>query len=100
MKEYDVFGVGNSLMDIQVFVPEKFLKKLKISKGVMTLIDEKKLKQILNEIGNYKTTSLPGGDCANAISTIAFLGGNRFMWALLSMIFMAGFMNQKLLKEA
>jgi fructokinase len=75
MKTYDVFGIGNALMDIQGFVPEKLLKRLKLTKGVMTLIDETKSKEILNEIASYKTISVPGGSCTNTISTIALLGG-------------------------
>jgi len=75
MKEYDVFGIGNALMDIQAFVPDTVLKKLKLPKGIMHLIDEKKSREILNEIASYRTISLPGGSCANTISAIAMLGG-------------------------
>lgn len=74
MESYSVFGIGNALMDIQAFVSDKFLKKLKISKGVMHIIEEDTSKEILNEIVSYKTISLPGGSCANTISTIACLG--------------------------
>ena len=75
MKSYDVFGIGNALMDIQAFVPEKLLKKLKIPKGIMHLVDEKKSQEILNNVISYKTISLPGGSCANTVSVIAKLGG-------------------------
>lgn len=75
MKSYDVFGIGNALMDIQAFIPEKLLKKLKIPKGIMHLIDEKKSREILNDIAQYKSISLPGGSCANTISTIALMSG-------------------------
>lgn len=75
MESYSVFGIGNALMDIQAFVSDKFLKKLKILKGVMHIIEENTSKEILNEIISYKTISLPGGSCANSISTIACLGG-------------------------
>lgn len=70
-----VFGIGNALMDIQAFIPEKLLKKLSIPKGIMHIIEENTSKDILNEIVAYKTISLPGGSCANTMSTIACLGG-------------------------
>ncbi len=75
METYSVFGIGNALMDIQAFVSDKFLKKLKIAKGAMHIIEENTSKEILNEIISYKTISMPGGSCANTISTIACLGG-------------------------
>lgn len=75
MKEYDVFGIGNALMDIQVFVPEKLLKKLKIPKGIMNLIDEEESKNILKNITQYKPASSPGGSCANTMAIVAKLGG-------------------------
>jgi len=75
MKEFDVFGIGNALMDIQAFIDDNFLKKLNIPKGVMHLIDEDKSRKILEELASYKTISLPGGSCANTTSTIAKLGG-------------------------
>lgn len=75
MAYYDVFGFENALMDIQAFVPEKLLKRLNITKGVMHLIDEIKSRQLLEVITNYKTISVPGGSSANTLSAIALLGG-------------------------
>ncbi|NES72628.1 MAG: adenosine kinase, partial [Okeania sp. SIO2D1] len=40
MKKYDVYGIGNALADIEFTVSPQLLHKLKIDKGVMTLIDE------------------------------------------------------------
>ncbi len=75
MGKYNVYGLGNALMDIQAFVNEDFLKKYNLEKGIMSLIDENKSKEILSGLNSYKTNSQPGGDCANSMSTIALLGG-------------------------
>lgn len=75
MANYDVFGLGNSLMDVQAFIKDELLEKLSIKKGIMTLIDDKQSMQILNNIADYKPYSLPGGSTANAIRTIGMLGG-------------------------
>ncbi|OHD19184.1 MAG: hypothetical protein A2086_16725 [Spirochaetes bacterium GWD1_27_9] len=84
MAKYDVFGLGNALVDIQAFVPESFLNKLNIPKGVMHLIEEKTSRNILNSISEYKPNSFPGGSCANTISTISMLGANSIFTGVVS----------------
>ena len=37
---YDVYGVGNSLVDIQARIDESVLEQLQFPKGIMTLVDE------------------------------------------------------------
>lgn len=76
MAKYDIFGLGNALMDVQAFVEDKTLDKLGIKKGIMTLIDDKKSLEILNFISERKPYSLPGGSTANTVRTMAMLGGN------------------------
>ena len=71
----DVFGLGNTLVDIQTFIDDKLLKKLKITKGIMTLIDEKQSREVLTAIADLKTKYVPGGSCGNSISMIAMMGG-------------------------
>lgn len=75
MKKYDVFGIGNALMDIQAFIPDELLTKLNIPKGIMHLIEEDVSRDILNKITDHEKVSLPGGSCANTLSMIALLGG-------------------------
>lgn len=36
---YDVYGIGNALVDTEFEVTEDFLKKQKIEKGCMSLLD-------------------------------------------------------------
>lgn len=71
----DVFGLGNTLVDIQTFIDDKLLRKLKITKGIMTLIDEKQSREVLTAIADLKTKYVPGGSCGNSISMIAMMGG-------------------------
>ncbi len=37
---YDVFGVGNAIMDMQVRCDDAFLENLRIEKGIMTLLSD------------------------------------------------------------
>ena len=41
MREYDVYGIGNALVDTEFEVTEDFLKEQGIEKGCMTLLDRK-----------------------------------------------------------
>ena len=52
MKKYDVFGIGNALVDCVILVTEKFLEENNIEKGVMTLVDDEKQKSIIEKIKN------------------------------------------------
>lgn len=72
--KFDVFGLGNALMDVQVFVNDDFLKKNNIPKGVMHLIDEDKSRSLIQAIVGYKSVLVPGGSSANTISALAMLG--------------------------
>ncbi len=40
MQQFDLLGIGNSVVDVLYKVDEEFLKINKLEKGVMTLIDE------------------------------------------------------------
>jgi sugar/nucleoside kinase (ribokinase family) len=75
MTEFDVFGMGNSLIDIQAFVSNEFLDEIGVTKGIMHLIDEERSRSILKRLERIPTEMLPGGSCANTMSTVAFLGG-------------------------
>ncbi len=75
MKKYDVFGVGNALVDIIAFIDPKFLEKQKISKGVMTLVDETRQGEILADLHDIKKELRSGGSAANTMIAIANSGG-------------------------
>ena len=42
MQQFDLLGIGNSVVDVLYEVDEEFIKKNNFKKGVMTLIDENK----------------------------------------------------------
>ncbi|MDZ4725321.1 MAG: adenosine kinase [Leptospira sp.] len=75
MKKYDVFGVGNALVDIIAFIEPKFLEKQKIDKGIMTLVDETRQGEILANLHETKKELRSGGSAANTMIAIANSGG-------------------------
>lgn len=75
MKHYDVFGVGNALVDIIVFLEDSFLKEKNIQKGIMTLVDEAEQGSLLVDLLEYKKNLRSGGSAANTMIALANSGG-------------------------
>jgi len=72
-KVYDVFGIGNPLIDILARVQDSHLQELNLNKGVMHLIEEDARAVILDKIKHLPQTISPGGDCPNTMITLAML---------------------------
>ena len=72
---YDVLGVGNALVDIQVQVPDSVLEQINFPKGIMTLVDEPTQQNVLGAVDGRPVNRCAGGSAANTIMGIADLGG-------------------------
>jgi sugar/nucleoside kinase (ribokinase family) len=72
---YDVFGVGNSLVDIQAHVSDAVLARLDYAKGIMTLVDGDTQQQVLGLLGDVDTHRCAGGSAANTVVGVADFGG-------------------------
>jgi sugar/nucleoside kinase (ribokinase family) len=75
---YDVFGLGNALVDVVYEVPAHFFSDNKIDKGVMTLIDSERFNQLLSALGDNPTIQSGGGSAANSMIALAQLGGSAY----------------------
>lgn len=73
---YDVFGVGNALVDIQASVTDELLQQLDYAKGIMTLVDGDTQQKVLAALGEVDTHRCAGGSAANTIMGIADFGGS------------------------
>jgi len=78
MKQFNVYAIGNALVDIDFEISEDTLERLGIAKGVMTLIDETKHHQLLEELDGVKHLKTCGGSAANTIYTLQQLGAKTF----------------------
>ena len=74
--KYDVFGMGNALMDFLVEVDHNKLKELNLNHGQFHLIDDEGSRKLLKELEKYNIQIAPGGSSANTIHGISILGGN------------------------
>lgn len=76
MALYDVFGVGNALVDIQAQVDEAVLDRLSIDKGIMTLVDDEQQSMVLSHLDGRPLNRCAGGSAANTIVAVADFGGS------------------------
>ena len=72
---YNVYGVGNSLVDIQVQVPDAHLTDLGFTKGIMTLVDEETQIRVLQSLSGITPHRCAGGSAANTIMGVVDFGG-------------------------
>lgn len=80
MRKYQVYGLGNALVDKEFEVTDSFLAAAGIEKGLMTLLDEQQhldlLAKLKAEFGLIKRVG--GGSAANSMVGIAQFGGDVF----------------------
>lgn len=77
-KKYDVYAIGNALVDLEFEVHDEFFAKNKIDKGLMTLVDEDRQNELLNSLGPSHLRRQCGGSAANTIIATSQFGGKGF----------------------
>lgn len=82
MSQYDVYGIGNALVDTEYEVTDTFLAEAGVEKGVMTLIDEEQRLAILHLLEEKHEHEIihqsGGGSAANTMVAVAQLGAKSF----------------------
>lgn len=96
MKKYDVYGMGNALVDMEFEVPDAFLETMGVEKGFMTLVDEERQFELLEFLRSERSVRSGGGSAANTIVANAFFGGRSFYTCLVSNDEMGDFYAQEL----
>lgn len=77
-KKYDVYGIGNALVDLEFEINDQFISKYDIEKGFMTLVDEERQNVLVQSINHDEVKMECGGSAANTIIAINQFGGNCF----------------------
>jgi len=77
MKKYNVYGLGNALLEMEYEVTPEALQDLSIDKGVMTLIDDARQAELVDRLGAPSKQG-SGGSAANTIVAIAQFGGSAY----------------------
>lgn len=78
MKKYDVYGIGNALVDFEVKVDDNFLNENKIEKGLMTLVEEERQVELTNALNGKEIQKACGGSAANTVIAVSQFGGKSF----------------------
>ncbi len=78
MKKYDVYAIGNALVDMEFAIDDAFLASLNIDKGVMTLVDEAQQQHLYEALAGHTGKMASGGSAANTIIAVSHFGGNSF----------------------
>jgi fructokinase len=69
-----ILGIGNAIVDVLAKVDDEFLKKNKLIKGSMKLINKSEFEDLKKNIKIEKVVA--GGSVANTMAGIAYLRGN------------------------
>lgn len=80
MTNYDVYGIGNAIVDKEFEVQDSFFTEHGIEKGLMTLVDRDQqvflLDQLMKTYGLKKRAG--GGSAANSLYAVSQFGGKAF----------------------
>jgi sugar/nucleoside kinase (ribokinase family) len=79
MKKFDVYAIGNALVDIEYHATPQKLTELGIDKGVMTLIDEQRQNSLVAQLGESHESMTCGGSAANTIIALAQMGARTHL---------------------
>ncbi len=74
-KKYDVFGLGNTLMDVLIPVDDKHLIEIGLKKGVMHILEDKTVQNLLDKFSHKNPRIVPAGATTNTLFGIGALGG-------------------------
>ena len=78
MKTFDVYGIGNALVDCEYSVTDEFLNRHGIIKNAMTLVDEDRMNELLDSVENLEQKLTSGGSVANTVYAASALGCKAF----------------------
>lgn len=76
--KYDVYGIGNALVDLVFEVDEKFLLDHSVEKGLMTLVEEDRQNQLIGAIDINENMMKGGGSAANTVVATSQFGGKCY----------------------
>jgi len=78
MAKYDVYGLGNALVDMEFEINDQFLQDNNIDKGVMTLVDEDQQHELITQLDAFEGNKGSGGSAANTLIATSSMGGSAY----------------------
>src|SRR5450830_1064789 len=78
MKTYDLYAIGNALVDSEYEVSDTQLQAMGVDKRHMTLIDATRRVELLGHLDAVSARRTGGGSAGNTVVALAQLGGRAF----------------------
>ncbi len=94
---FDVCGLGNALVDALVVLDDTdVIARHDLKRGTMHLVSHERWDGVYSEVRGPSVQMHPGGSCANAVSTVAMLGGRATFCGLVGRDDLGGVYAKKL----
>ena len=78
MSHYDIYAIGNALVDSEYEVSDALLQSMGVDKRHMTLIDTPRRAELLHHVKAITPRQTGGGSAGNTVVALAQLGGKAF----------------------
>lgn len=78
MTKYNVYGIGNALVDTEFEVTDEFFTKHEVEKGLMTLVNDERQAYLIEQINSVRVKKQSGGSAANTVIATSQFGGTAF----------------------
>lgn len=80
MTQYDIYAIGNALVDTEIEVTDADLERFGIEKGFMTLVDEQRQLELTQQLRDHLVASrrASGGSACNTIIAASYFGAKTF----------------------
>ncbi|MDG2118017.1 MAG: adenosine kinase [Gammaproteobacteria bacterium] len=99
--QYDVYAIGNALVDSEFQVEDSFLRENNIEKGLMTLVDQERLdalEKALTERSELQARNC-GGSAGNTLFALSKFGGSSFLSCKVANDAVGQFYSQQMTKD-
>ena len=80
MAKYHIYGLGAALVDTEIDVTDSDLQTLQVEKGVMTLVDEARQHQLIDNLKSHLVQSkrASGGSACNRVVAASSFGASAY----------------------
>jgi sugar/nucleoside kinase (ribokinase family) len=78
MSHYDLYAIGNALVDSEYEVSDAQLETMGVSKRHMTLVDTPRRSELLSHVDKLQPRQTGGGSAGNTVVALSQLGGKAF----------------------
>jgi sugar/nucleoside kinase (ribokinase family) len=77
---YDIYAIGNALVDTEVEVSDDFLERMGIGKGMMTLVDEPRQHELVTALNGESRVHrrASGGSACNTVVAAQYFGARTY----------------------